>query len=613
MEIVKGKGYYNCREFTDIKEMIFQSMELYHDSPAFKFRVESNAAIQVKTYSDLKKDLCALGTALFDYGLQGSHMCVIGDNSYHWALSYLTCICGGSVAVPLDAKLTEIEIITLLERSKAKVVFYNKKFQLIMERYAVSHPHIEKYICISYDDVDLSSVSDDRFMNLSTLISQGHESYNNGTLDFVDAKIDPHKVSFLLFTSGTTSQSKAVMLNHHNIITDIKGIASFVRLYPQDHLLSVLPLHHTFENSCGLLMPLYFGACVAYSDGLKYISRNIKEYKIKAMIVVPLLLENMYKKIIDNIRSKKKYLQYRIAVHTTRLLNNVKIDLREKLFAEVREQLGNNLAFVVCGAAPLSSSISREFEDFGIRIIQGYGLTETAPVIAGCNFVVQEHGTCGHPLPGVDMMIDNQTDGEIGEICVKGGNVMVGYMDDQDATNQVIDQEGWFHTGDLGRLTKKKNLLITGRAKSMIVLKNGKKVFPEEVEELINQLSYVKESMVFGENSTNDEVLLCVRLSLSSDEITNILGSNYSDQDIIHLLTADIKSINKKMPVYKHIRYTFFGFEELPKTTTLKIKRYLGYEEFKEVLSKAAISLKEAAHKNFDKLKESLNAQKQQS
>jgi len=596
-----GKSYYKVREFKDLREMFKQSVQLFSDEVAFKFRENPEGEIISRLYCDFDMDIDALGTTLCALGLKDKRIAIIGDNSYQWAVSYFAILNGTGVVVPLDKLLIESEIIGLLDRSGVSAVFYHPSFQKIMDTYAQKNTSISHFICMRCEN-EFTSSEVGRFTNFNTLIATGYKLLKENTRAFVDAVIDPETPNILLFTSGTTSKSKAVMLSHRNICADLRGFITFVTIGPGDVLLSILPLHHTFENTCGLMTPLLSGACVAYCDGLRYITKNLKEYQISMVIGVPLLFENIYLKIIETIKKSNKYFAFRVALILSKVLRVFGIDLRRKLFSAILEPLGGKLRTFISGAAALNDDVAKGFEGIGINIFQGYGLTETSPVISGCNEHVLVHGTVGHPIEGVEVEIDSEAPGIPGEILVKGPNVMIGYLDDPEATNEVI-KDGWFHTGDLGVIEKHGLLKITGRLKSMIVLNSGKKIFPEEIEALINKLPFIKESIVYAQPEANGESDVVARLVLDKDLLKKEIGEAFDEKIISQLLENQIKTINKQMPSFKSIRYFLFGYDELEKTTTLKIKRHIEIDNIIKMLVDSSSSIKDIAGKNIDRIK----------
>ena len=604
MQIVHSREYFPVREFKDLREMLRQSVRLFPNEPAFRFRTTPEAPLQTKTYVQFQEEVDAFGTALVSLGLAGRRIAVVGENRYEWCVAHISIVDGLGVSVPLDRLLPEGEILGLLERGEVSAVVYSPAFQKIMEKAAGQLPNIERFICMDAAKVrepKTPFTPTGRFLDFPALIAAGRNRLFDGDRGYLDSPLDPEAMTSLLFTSGTTSASKAVMLCHRNFCADIHGVCSMLELLPGHRMLSILPLHHTFENTCGLLTALCIGACVHVCDGLRYIQKNMQEYGITLLIGVPVLFENFYDKIQDTLRRTKKERTVRIAIRVSRVLRFFGIDLRRKLFAKILEGLGGQLRIGICGAAPIDPRIIRFFDDIGISLFQGYGLTETSPVATGCNSRIFFPGSVGHPIGGVDIAVDTDVRGGTGEILVRGPIVMLGYYKDYKATAEVMDGE-WFRTGDIGRLDRKERLYVTGRLKSMIVLPNGKKIFPEEIEQLIGHAAYVKESMVWGELRKDGEVEVCARFVLNKDELLKFVGDRLDELEIRRMLEHLVKEINARMPSFKSIRYFVFGFEEMVKTTTLKIKRPVEIDRIRALMAAASLQLRELTGRNIDLL-----------
>ena len=385
-------------------------------------------------------------------------------------------------------------------------------------------------------------------------------------------------MSILLFTSGTTSTSKGVMLSQKNICSNIEAIASVVKMYPTDTLLSFLPIHHTFECTITFLYGIYYGVTVAFCDGIKYIQKNMNEYKVTVFVAVPLVLENIYRKVWKGIDEKGKTKVMKTIVAITRGLAKIKIDLRKKVFKPVIDQFGGKLRVVFYGAAPMDKKTILGFNDFGVELIQGYGLTETSPVVTAETDREKRPGSIGLPLPNVEVKIDNPDEEGNGEILVKGPNVMLGYYKNEKETKKAL-KNGWFYTGDYGHIDKDGFVFMSGRKKDVIVLKNGKNIYPQELEFLINKLPYVEESMVFSRDRDSMDTMLCAKIVYNKDSAKNL----FETEDVSKLkefIWKDIKEINKKLPDVKHIKDIIITEEPLIKTTTQKVKRY---EEIKKI------------------------------
>jgi long-chain acyl-CoA synthetase len=431
----------------------------------------------------------------------------------------------------------------------------------------------------------------------------GYECLSHGDRQYQSQAIDADALMSLLFTSGTTSQAKAVMLSHRNVCADIQGIAGMVKLKPGIRMLSVLPLHHTFENTCGLFMALYVGAQVHEMDGLRYIQKNMQEYGIDMIIGVPLLFANFYAKIQSTLVKTGKEQLIRKMIPLTQGLRRIGIDVRRLVYKRILEAFGGRLHLGICGAAPIDPEIIRFFDAIGVRILQGYGLTETSPVVCGCNSKVFVPGTVGRPVSGVDVAIDTEQAGDDGEILVKGPIVMMGYLDEPESTDSVIDQDGWFHTGDLGRIDPKTRCIsITGRVKSMIVLNNGKKVFPEELEYLIGQTGWIKESLVWGDTEQDGDVIVTAKLVIDREKLGEILGLQNDESAIGQALDQIIADINSKLPSFKGIRRYVYSFQDMVKTTTLKVRRQVEISHLQEMMQRKKLQWRDLIGRNIDAL-----------
>ena len=556
-------------KITDLKDMINKSGEKYRDYPAFKMKTDKQGEFKHITYGELLDQVNNLGTQLIDMGLQGKRIAVIGENRYEWALAYLAVACGTGVVVPLDKSLPANEIESLIIRSGAEAIFYTDKYNDIMEGIKERRTSDLRY----YISMDLKTRKDGIYSEYE-LVKKGEELLEKGNTKFINATINTEEMGFMLFTSGTTANSKAAMLSHKNICSNMMDTAAVINIDHNDTLLSFLPLHHTFECTVGFLYIIYRGGCIAYCEGLRHIANNIKEYGITAMISVPALFENMYKKVMKNIEQKGKLAEVEMISKLTGVLTKVGLDFRKKVFKDIHEALGGKLRLLVSGAAALDIKAEKGFNDLGFKIVQGYGLTETSPVVAAGDDFDQSLGSVGKVFPSFKVKIMEKNEDGIGEIVVKGPSVMLGYYQNEEATNEVI-QKGWFHTGDLGYVDKKGFLHICGRKKSVIVLKNGKNIFPEEIESIINRIEGVRESFIYGKPEENDEndLRLCTKIVYDKDTMKEIYGIE-SEEEIKEKIWIKIKEINKTMPPYKYIKELRITAEELIKTTTLKIKRH---------------------------------------
>ena len=603
INITDRKPLYQAPVIESLKDMLEKCEAHYGAQIAFNYRSDPQKPKESKTYSQFLHDVNSLGSALLNLGISDKRIAIIGENRYEWIVSYLATVNGVGIAVPLDRMLPANEIEPMLERGEVDVLVYSRSFQSEVEAIASRNTRLKALICMNPqrdEDVDRPG-----FYSFYELLCQGDDLLKSGFDAYINAKIDPQALRILLFTSGTSSTSKAVMLNHSNICADIMALGGVVKFNPGESILSVLPLHHTFENTTGLLFPLYLGMTISISDGLKYLSKNLAEYMPVILVGVPLIFDKFKGRMVDELKKKGLLKKVKLLMGFTNALRYTGLDLRRKLYKQLLDALGGKLRVIVTGGAAMDPQTAKWYENIGVKVYQGYGLTETSPVVAGGNDRTRKIGTCGEPLPGITVAIANPDKNGSGELVVKAKTVMMGYWKNEEATKEVI-QDGWFRTGDLGCINKRGLIQVTGRVKSMIVLKNGKKVFPEELECHINKLDYVKESLVWGEATADGTVDICAKIILDKEQIASIFASPDNEDEIKKLLDTAIKDINKLMPVYKAIRYYVYGYDELIKTTTLKVKRYVEADQMRHLLSQLTTTIKSAAGKNIDNLKEML-------
>lgn len=563
-------------KFTTIKELLYHSATVFSSNVAFTEKVKKDNNINYinHTYLELLDDINSFGTALYKLGLKNKRVAIIGHNCYKWAIAHLSNLLGGIVSVPLDKGLQTDELENSLIRSEASAIVFDAKLKDIIEEIKASNKtNIKHFIC--FDELP-------NFLCFNNLLSDGKKEIENGNNAFINCEVDPYNMSILLFTSGTTSQSKAVMLNQYGIVTNIYDMLLVESFYETDVNIAFLPFHHIF-GSTGMLVMLAAGLKTVFPDGLRYIKQNLLEYKVSVFVGVPILIDKMYSTMIKEIEKQGKTKLINFAIKISNILLKFHIDIRRKIFKELINALGGNMRFIVSGGAPLDSKVSKWFNQIGIHLVQGYGLTETSPVISAENDNCIKYGSVGKPMNSVEILIKNPDSNGIGEIAVKGPNVMLGYYNNETQTNAVL-KDGWFYTGDLGYIDKDGFLFITGRKKDLIVLKNGKKVFPEEIELLINRLDEVEESFVYGLPDRNDknDVKVAVKIVYNKDFVNNKYP-DISEKDLEAVLWAKIKDINKTLPMYKYIKHMTFTSEPLIKTTTNKIKRN---KELKQILTK---------------------------
>ena len=567
---------YQVKKFNNLKELINNTQVEYGENSAFKFKNKETKELYTMAYKEYIDEVNALGTALISNGLKGKRIGVIGENRYEWQEAYLSISCGTGIVVPLDKALTENELLNLIERSEIEAIFYTNKYTEVMEKAQKENIGKIKY----YISMDLEEKTGEIY-SLRELVKQGKELIEKGDRSFLDTEIDNDAMAVMLFTSGTTSQSKAVMLSNTNLVSNIYDIGSVFNIDENDTLLSFLPLHHCFECTVGFLFAVSKGSTIAFCEGIRHIADNLKEYEATVMIAVPVLFENMYKKVWQGIDKKGKTKTVKFALKLSRILRFFKIDLRRKLLKDIHANFGGKLRMVVAGGAAFDKEAEKGFTDLGVDTFQGYGLSETAPVVAAENPTYHKLGSIGKPFPSYEVKIVDPDECGIGELAVKGPCLMLGYYNNEEATKECMI-DGWFHTGDLAYIDKDGFIFITGRKKSVIVLKNGKNVFPEETETYINKNPGVKESFVFGKPDEDDEndLKMCVEVVFDRDVMKKEYGVE-TDEEIKAKIWEKIKEINKTMPKYKYVKELIITEEELIKTTTLKIKRH---EEIKKVL-----------------------------
>ncbi|MBE5805196.1 MAG: long-chain fatty acid--CoA ligase [Clostridiales bacterium] len=569
---MKNKILYNAHQFQNIREILNNTVKLYPKNVAFKIKNKKGKEVTYTdiTYEMFQNDINEFGTGLVKLGFRDKRVAVIGKNSYEWALTYFSVLNGVGVLVPLDKGLPEAEIELSLKRSKAEVIVFESEYEDSIKRILENNnTFLKQAICMKTSNIE-------NILEIDDVKKIGRDEINKGNLSFINSEINNKKMAAIIFTSGTTSLSKAVMLSHYNIASNIYSLQCIEKVYSDDVNMAFLPFHHTF-GSTGLLFFIAHGATNVFCDGLRYIQDNLKEYQVSVFVCVPLLLEAMYKKIMHQVEKQGKMKTVQKGIKICNFLLKFGIDIRRKVFKEILDNLGGKLRFVISGASAIDKNVAKGFSDFGILTVQGYGLTETSPVLVAENEKAIRYGSIGFPIPNVEIKIDNPNEEGIGELIAKGPNVMLGYYEDEKATADVM-KDGWFYTGDLAKIDKDGFIFITGRKKNVLVLKNGKNVYPEELELLLNNLPYVAESMVFGLEKDDD---LVVSAKIVYDE--NYVKEKYrniGEEELKNIIWNDIKNINKGLPTYKYIKNLIITSEPMVKTTTAKVKRH---EEIKKM------------------------------
>lgn len=572
----KIKGY-ETTYYKTIKEIFEMAREKYSDNIFMLEKFNTKGEFTKITYKEFTDDVIALGTALTNkYKLKNERIVIIGENTYNWYVSYMSVLCGVGIAVPVDKELPANEIENVIHRSRATAVIYSTKKKDIIKKVQDKLPEVKYFIQMNNDDK-----LNGRDVGFNTVVNQGKKMLEKGDDSFLKIEIDPEEFKVLIFTSGTTSNSKGVMICNRNLAQNINAVNPYAKLHEIDRFFSILPLHHTYESSIGFLLPVAKGSSIVVCQGLKHIVPDLKETKPTALLAVPLLIENLYKKINQTIEKSGKAGMVDSMMHITNALKNVGVDIKKQVFAEIYENLGGNLKFIVSAAAPIDPKVGKWLQDLGIIFMQGYGLTETAPIAALTPQYDTRVGSAGKAVNCAELKIDNPNENGEGEILIKSETLMIGYYEDEEATNEVIeiDKDGnrWFHSGDVGYLDENGFLYITGRIKNVIVTQNGKNVYPEEIELMLGDIPEIKECMIYGkEVAGQKELTITARVIPNIDEIKRYYEKEeLTEEEIYNIIWNKIKEVNHKLSSYKAIKSLEIKKDEFVKTTTMKIKRYV--------------------------------------
>ena len=560
-------------EIKDLKDMLKKSGEKYGEKNAYKIRLEKNK-YKTYTHKDVRQMINYLGTRLIDLGLKNKRIAVIGENRYEWEIAYLSIVCGTGIVVPLDKSLPQNELEKVIERSGVEAIFYSEKYTDILK--TIVGRGIGKLKTLI--SMDLKHHTEGIYSQ-NELISEGKELVENGNKSFIDATIDNEKMSIMLFTSGTTSDSKIVALSHKNLVSNLMDIASSLDINSSDVFLSFLPLHHVFECTVGFLFSLYVGAETVFCDGIRYIVDNLKEYKVSVMASVPAIYERIFKIIRREIAGSNNLEEI---LENEEKYKNSSMEEKKKVFKDIHDMLGGNIKLLISGAASLDKEIEEKYRNLGLNLVQGYGLTETSPVIGIGTNKYHKVGSIGKTVPSVEAKVVDCNKEGIGELIVKGPNIMLGYYQNEEATKKAI-VDGWFYTGDLARIDEEGYIFICGRKKNVIVLKNGKNIYPEEMENLINKIEGVEESFIYGKQLSSDKENIKIYAKIVYDEEVVKNAYKVQSKEEIHKEIANkIRDINSLMPKYKAIRGFSLTKKPLIKTTTNKLKRQQNLEKILE-------------------------------
>lgn len=539
-----------------LKDMLNKTYDLYENNIAYK--IKEDGMYKTYTHKEVRDKVTYLGTKLIDMGLNNKRIAVIGDNSMYWEIAYLAVVCGVGVVVPIDKTLPACEIERVIKISEASAVMTVDKTYDELKRISKLKDNNLKYV-ISLEN---------RGTTVKELIESGQKLYNKGKTEYDEQVVKASDMASMLFTSGTTSKSKVVALSHENLCTNLMDLSHRIDITADDVFLSVLPVHHAFECTFGFLLPIYLGSCITFGDGLRHIIDNLKEYKVSVMACVPAIYESILKNInrnLDKLNLREDYSQKVL------LNKNSSMEKKKEVFSAVHDMLGNNIKYFISGAAYLNANIESSFRDYGINLMQGYGLTETSPVLSICSNASYRLGSVGKAVDGIDAIIDNPNAEGVGELIVKGKSVMMGYFLD-DKFDRSAFKNDYFYTGDLARIDEDGYIYICGRKKDTIVLKNGKNIYPEEIEYLINKVDGVKESLIYSLTQDKSDVKINARIVFDRNVMLRDYHA-YSDTDIYNALFNEIKKINKTIPEYKAIKGIVLTEEPLIRTSTNKIKR----------------------------------------
>lgn len=578
----KKKVKYETKNYKTIKEIFDESTIKYEKEVFMLEKFDHKAPFTQISYKEFREDVIGLGTGLNKIlDLKDKRVVIIGENTYHWYVGYMAMLCGSGIAVPVDKELPANEIENVIKRSRASAVIYSARKKEVIKKIKDNLSDVNYFIEMNSD-----SPIEGNEVGANYVIEQGKRIVESGDNSFMKIQIDPEEFKVLIFTSGTTSNAKGVMINNKNLAQNVNVVAAYVYLDKNDRLFSVLPLHHTYESSIGFLLPMAVGASIAVCEGLKHIVPNLKETNPTAMLAVPILVENLYKKINDNIVKSKKDKIVKSMIHLTNALKGVNIDIKRKVFKEIYDNLGGNIRIVVSAAAPIDPKVGKWLQDIGITFLQGYGLTETAPIAALTPEWDTRVGSAGKAVTCAELRIHNPNEKGEGEVYIKSDTLMIGYYEDEEATNEVIhiiNGERWFNSGDIGYLDDDGYLFITGRSKNVVVTQNGKNIYPEEIELMLGHIEEIKECMVYGkEEEGSKELVISAKVIPNYEKIEEKYGEDLTDEEIYKIIWGEIKKANKKLTSYKSVKNLEIKKDEFEKTTTMKIKRFAEMQKDKE-------------------------------
>ena len=551
---------------TSIQDLITQSANKYGDKLALEDL--NDTPIPRLTYGGLLKNILKLGAALRSLGIkERSHVALIGENRVQWALSYLTLSYFNYVIVPIDRNLHENEILNVIHESDAEAVIFTSQYEQIFVEAHSSLLKVKHYISMDPTAERPMFFSMMNLMHSSKQTSPEHAP-----------KIQPNEMAVIIFTSGTLGRAKGVMLSQHNITSNLMSMLSIFMMYPDDRFLSVLPMHHTYECTCGMLCPLYAGSSIHFARYLKTVTDDLQRVKATILLGVPLLYDKMFKRIHKGIQEKKAVAKVlNPLIKFTDIMQTVGWkNAKRSIFKELHHKFGGSIRFFIAGGAAPDPLVAKGLRDLGFNFIQGYGLTETSPILALNSPFKLKDDAAGFPLPGCEVKINDPDKDGIGEVYGKGPNVMLGYYKNPAATAEVFEN-GWFKTGDLGYFDSDGYLHISGRKKNVIISKSGKNVFPEEIEDVLNRSPFILESLVYGQDDPKLDEIIAAQIVVDAEAFIELSESSGKEitKELLHQIVADeVSKVNKQLSSYKQIRKFIIRDHELLKTTTQKIKRF---------------------------------------
>lgn len=562
----KNLELYKVKKFSSIREMLAIAEKEAGDKAAFKYKIPNKSnpegyEVISKTYKEFRAETICLGNSLTSRGYcNKTHVACIGENSYRWVCVYLSVLAGDNVFVPVDKELPSDEMLNVLQRSESSVVFCNEKFEKFIREHKSELPGIT--LCVNFD----RTTDDGMYIAYDTVYNEGKKLAKTGYDSYTKAHSDENELKMLVYTSGTTGISKGVMLSEHNLVSCVYYGLQVSTVYDTD--LSILPYHHTYEAVCGILVGLHYHTTICINESVRAVLQNFKLYQPEYVYLVPALAEMFYKRIWRTVEDQGKAGGLHLLIKLSNALRKVGIDRRRSFFKAIHDTFGGKLHKIVCGGAPIRPEVGLFFDAIGISLVNGYGITECSPLVSANREEFNDFNTAGLKLPCVDIKIDRPDELGNGEICVKGDTVMLGYYKDPEQTAEVL-KDGWFYTGDYGNLNKYGQITITGRKKNIIILKNGKNIYPEEIEGYIMSIPYIIEVVVYSIKDTDgNDNALCAEAFLDEAKAKE-LGT----PDIEAKLKTDIHEALKELPVYKQVSKVVIRNEEFVKNSSRKIRR----------------------------------------